>query len=107
MREVFFAPGNFAGLLDPVFAERSLQAIDDRTADAESCIAPMLAVLRVALPLLRETEAADVPDATVDDHEFAVIAIVHATEIAETQRMERTDLYAGVLHQLRELAVHL
>ena len=72
MREVFVTRCDFAGLLDPVFAESTLQTIDDRAGDANRRIAPMIVVLRVALPLFRETETADVTDASIDDYQLAV-----------------------------------
>ena len=107
MRKIFFAGGDLACLFDPVFAERSLQAIDDRSGHAKARVAPMVVILRVSFPFLRESETADVSDAAVDDGQLPMIAIVHASEIAEPQRMKCPELNARFAHRLREPAIHL
>ena len=96
MREISLAGRNLAGLFDPVFAECSLQPIDDRTNDAQSGVAPVMAILRMSAPLFRESISADVSDSPVDDHHFSVVAIVHASEVAEAEGMKHADLRARV-----------
>src|SRR3954468_15962390 len=93
MREVLFAGHDLAGLLDPVFAERSLQPIDDRTFDAQPGIAPVILVLPMPCPLLGQTEAADVADAAVDDRFLAMIAVVETSEVGEGWAVESDELH--------------
>src|SRR6185369_10769691 len=97
-REVLLPCRNLARLLDPVLAERALHAIDDRAGDADADVAPVIFVLRVAGPLLGDAEAAEVADASVDDDELAVIAVVQPSEVADAERMELAHLHAGVAH---------
>src|SRR6266699_3283281 len=75
MRKISLAGRNLAGLLDPIFAERSLQPIDDRTNDAQTGVAP-------------------------------VMAIVHAPEVAEAERVKHADLCAGVAQLFLETLFH-
>ena len=70
-------------------------------------VAPVILVLRVAGPLLGEAVAADVADAAVDDRYLAVVAIVHAPEVGEGERVEANEADAGIEHQLLQLLVHL
>src|SRR5437660_4289296 len=107
MREVALARGNLPGLLDPVLAERALQAIDDGSDDAQAGVAPVILVLRVTGPLLGQSEATDVADAAVDDRDLAMIAVVQPAQVANAQRMELADHDSRVFHQLLELVVHL
>src|SRR5205814_7755671 len=80
---------------------------DDRSLNAQSAVAPMFLVLRVAGPLTRDPETADVADVAVDDRHLAVIAIVETPEVAERERMKEHEMHAGFFHQLLELAFHL
>src|SRR6266550_1459203 len=107
VREVALSRGNLAGLLDPVLAERALQAIDNWSDDAQAGVAPVILVLRMARPLLGQSEAADVADAAVDDRDLAMIAVVQPAEVADAQRVEFADHDSSVVHQLLELVVHL
>src|SRR3954452_17945379 len=94
VRKVLLAGHDLAGLFDPVFAERSLQPIDDRTFDAQPGIAPVILVLRMPRPLLGQTKSADVADAAVDDRFLPMIAIVEAAEIRERRPMKPNQLHA-------------
>src|ERR1043165_6552842 len=86
LRKIFFARRRyFACLFDPVLAERALHVIDDRSFDAKAGIAPVLFVLRLSGPLLRDAVAADVADAAVDDHQLAMVAIVEAPDVREVE----------------------
>src|SRR5215212_3668019 len=91
LREVLLARGDEAGLLDPVFRERRLQAVDDRSGDAQARVAELLLVPSVAAPLVGHTEAADVAAASVEDHQLAVVAVNEPGEVPEAQRMEMCD----------------
>src|SRR5881409_208645 len=107
MREIPFARRNLARLLDPVFAERTLQPIDCRADDAKTGVAPMVLVLCMSGPLSGEPEAAEVSDAAIDDHDLAVVAIVQAAEVAEADGMEHAHLRARIAHQLLKPLLHL
>src|SRR6185503_15189756 len=80
---------------------------DDGTEQAGAGVAPVLAVLRVPRPLLGEAVAEDVTDASVEHGDLAVVAAVHAAEVAGPRRPVLAHLAAGVAHQLQQLAVHL
>src|SRR6185369_5854589 len=97
-REVLLPCRNLTRLLDPVLAERALHAIDDRAGDADADVAPVILVLRVPGPFFGDAEAAEVTDASVDDDDLAVIAVVQSSKVADAQRMELAHLHAGVAH---------
>src|SRR5205085_30046 len=103
MRKVLFAGHDLAGFLDPVFAERSLQSIDDRTFDAQTGIAPVVLVLRMSRPLLGQSKSADVADAAVDDRFLAMVAVVESPEVGEGGAMEADQLHARVEHQRSQI----
>src|SRR5207244_7160629 len=106
VREVFVARRDLARLLDPVLAERALQAVDDRPFEPQAGVAPMLSVLSVPGPLLGESVAADVADTPVDDCFLAMIAIVEASPISEGRLVILDQLHAGAGHHLRQLPLH-
>ena len=53
---------------------------DHRTFDADHRVAPVILVLRVAQPLVVEADAAGEADASVDDQNLAVRAVVQFLE---------------------------
>src|SRR2546427_467153 len=104
--KVLLARRDLTCLLDPVLAERRLQAIDNRAAHSQSGVAKMLAILRMAGPLAGDAESADEADAPVDDGDLAMIAIVQSSQIAEANGMKLADLHAGAFHQHLQTTVH-
>src|SRR4051794_10433515 len=107
MRKVLFAGHDLAGLLDPVFAEGSLQPVDDRTFDAQAGVAPVILILPMPRPLLGQTKSTDVADAAVDDRFLAMIAVVETSEVGERGAVETDELHTRVEHQRAQLLVHL
>ena len=61
-REIFLAAAARAGGLDPVVHERRLHLRDRRAFDAVVRVAPVLGILRVALPLVGDADAAGEAD---------------------------------------------
>ena len=60
--QVAGADEDVAGRLEPVLGEGALQAAHDGARDAHVGVAPVVGVLRVARPLLRDADAAGHPD---------------------------------------------
>src|SRR6266545_4223445 len=107
LRKILLSRRHFAAGLDPVVAERPLKAIDDRPLDAQAGVAPVVLVLGAAGPLVGDAVAADVADASVDDHLLAMIAIVQSTEVLEAQGVKTLHDDAGVGHEFCDVAAHL
>ena len=82
-------PGEeLAGLARPVLAESALHAMDDRAAQAHAHVGVVLAVLRVAEPLVHDAVPTDERLAAVDDQHLAVGAVVQHADVAQLGLVE-------------------
>ena len=86
-RELVRAAQGFAKSLDPMRLERTLQLRDERTFHADHQVAPMFRVLRVAGPLLRETNRAGERDLAVDHENAAMRAAICPVDPPRMQRV--------------------
>ena len=84
--------------LGPVVEEGRPQAIHARTFDAEVGVAPLVGIPRVALPQVRDPDAAGEADGLVDDEHLAVRAMVDLAEPEAPERAEPAHLNPGILH---------
>ena len=106
-REIVGAVQHRAGGLDPVVHEHRLHLRDHRSFGAEVRVAPVRGVLRVSGPFVGDADAAGEADATVDDQQLAVRAVVEPSQLVPARLVEPAHLHARALH-LRDLArVHL
>ena len=106
-RKVVAAVQYFARDLDPVVVERGLDLRDDRTFDLEVHVAPMVRVLRMALPLVGDADAACEADRAVDDQQLAVRTVVQAAEVVPLEWPVHPDLDAGLPQLLQERVLDL
>src|SRR5688572_19505477 len=100
-RKVVAAVQHFARDLDPVVVERGLHLRDDRTFDLEVHVAPMVRILRMALPLVGDADAACEADRAVDHQQLAVRTVVQAAEVVPLEWPVHADRDTG-LSQLPE-----
>ena len=105
--QVVFPGDDLAGRLEPVLRERPLQATDHRPLDPDVRVAPVLGVLRVAGPLVRDADAPGEGDAAVGQEELAVGAVVAAPDGVGPGRTEAADTDPGLLHPGDQVGVHL
>src|SRR5689334_16944822 len=89
-----------ARYLEPIVMKRSLHLSGRRTLDAKMRIAPVLGVLRLAIPLVRDTDAAGKTDAAVDDQQLAVRAVVEPRERVPVRPVVAAHFDACGLHFL-------
>src|SRR5687767_9610812 len=95
-----------ARCLLPVFRERRLQLLDDGALDAHVGVAPVLRRATVARPLPAHARPTGDADATVDDEQPSVVAIVVAPDRQPPDRPERLDAAPGALHRLPMRVLH-
>src|SRR5581483_2263820 len=106
-REDALADEELARLLDPVLAEARLCRVHDRAAQAHREVAEVVAILRLAQPLVLDAVAAYEGDAAVDHHELAMVALVLQAEVAQAPRMEELELAARGDQLARRRLAHL
>ena len=104
---VAVADQHLAGRLEPVLGERAEQPAHDRAAHAHVGVAPVVGVLGVAGPLLRDPDAAGQPDAAVGDEDLAVRAVGEPPPRVGLRRAEARDADAAVDHPLEHVGLHL
>src|SRR5579871_4341196 len=98
---------DIAGGLDPVVEECGLHLPDHRTLHAKVHVAPVIRVLGMALPLIRDPDPAGEADVTVAYEHFAVGAIIDAARVIPSQWVVSLHLDTGTAHPLHQLAIYL
>src|SRR5665213_173373 len=91
---VVCAVQHIAGGLLPVVAEDRLHFRDGRPLDAKVCIAPMVRVLRMPCPFLRDAHTAGIADAAVDDENLAMRSVVQLVQVVPARTMVATNMHA-------------
>jgi len=101
------ADEQLTGTLGPVLAEHGLHRMHGGTAKPHAEIAHVLAVLRVAEPLVDDAMAAHQGDAAVEHDELAMVAVVENADVAPVPRMVQLELAARGFEPLLDVAASL
>ena len=105
--QVVLAGEHLAGPLEPVLGERALQPADDRPADADVGVAPVVGVLGVARPLRGDPDPAGHPDPAVGDQHAAVGAVREPLDRVRLRRPEEDHLARRRRASRDQAALHL
>ena len=105
-REVVEPGQQLAAALHPVVHEGELHLRDHRPLHAHHRLAPVVLLVGVAEPLVRDADAAGEADRAVDDEELAVRAVVEAREGVPAQRVVPLHVDAVALHEVDQRVRH-
>ena len=106
-REVVRSLQEHASGRHPMLDERGLHLRDDRADDPEVAVPPVVGILGIAVPLVRDAHAARESDSSVDDQEFAVRPVVDAIEAVPMEWLILLHLDATRAHGVQLRRVHL
>src|SRR5207253_8707769 len=73
--------------------------------EAKMGVAPMIGILRVAVPFVSDADAAGKTDAAIDHEQLPVRAIVELVERIPARRVVFFDLDAGLAHGVEKTGV--
>ena len=90
-----------------MFEEEILEVVDDGAGGEVVVVAPVLGVLGVSVPGVGDAHATDEAGGAVGDHEFAVGAVVEASQGEPAEGTEVQHLNSGGPHAFGEAVVHL
>jgi hypothetical protein len=91
--------------LNPIVHEGALQGGNDRSFDSIVRVSPVVGILRIVSPLIRDP--ARKTYAAVDDQQLAAGAMVDAAKAHEVDLVIAFNLHARVFHPLKSLGVDL
>ena len=98
VRKIVIAVQDVAGGLDPVVEKRRLHLRGDGTGDLEVHVAPVLGILGVARPLIRDPDAAGEAQRSIDDQDLAMRAVIQSAERVPAHAVIALDLDPAALH---------
>jgi hypothetical protein len=94
-----------AGRFREILVERALDQARNGTRHLDHGVAPVILVLRVAHPLVTDTDAPGKRHGSVDDQNLAMRAVVHLLDRVPPQRVEPGDPATGLFQLLQMLPV--
>ncbi len=69
-----------------MFHEHGLQGVNDRTLEADGCVAPVRGILSIAEPLVGNPVSAGVADLAVHHEDLAMSSMVQQPQVPESWR---------------------
>jgi hypothetical protein len=114
IREHILADDQFAGFLDPVFAERRLDGMNGRAGESYGDVTVLGSVRILSEPTIMDAMPADDCNPAVKHDNFSVVSFIEYTDVAQTGRMVEIELaacrlepaYRGCSYLLSAVGIH-